>query len=210
MSARAHHDDCASLGWSDRWLPSRRQATLVAAWCIAYFLITLLGRLHESMWILLAWLGIWIAAGLIFLISLLHLRELARVPAAVLLTVALLPLTVAALTPSLNRVAARMSFELRRGDYDAVVARVEGGSPSLKGGETGRGTRFLVDAGPPRRVAFVTLPGVVDNWAGIVHDPSHQVAAARGLAGDPVRELFGGDIVSCRHISEAYYECGFT
>lgn len=66
------------------------------------------------------------------------------------------------------------------------------------------------------RVAFMTMPGFIDNWTGVVHDPTHRVALARGFsetgfsAPRDVQELFGGDIVSCSRLIGAYYECSFT
>lgn len=75
----------------------------------------------------------------------------------------------------------------------------------------------IADAGPPVRMAFVTNGGFLDNWSGIVFDPTGRVRLARGwdaagtfYAPREVTELFGGDIVECDHLVAAYYYCSFT
>lgn len=62
------------------------------------------------------------------------------------------------------------------------------------------------------KVAFVTRPGVTDNWAGIVYDPSDIVRLAKGHDGTHpgVQELFGGDLVACWRLVRHYYMCSFT
>ena len=206
------------LSRRDRWLPSMRQLRLVAMWCTIYLLLNLLGHLDGSAWLLLPWLAVWIAALILLIAGLFYLRSIRRAPGAVLLTISLLPIAVTVVAPLIDRVAARSAFELRRSDYQSAVDMVNGSRAAMNGGTTARGTTFLVDAGPPRRVAFVTNPGVVDNWAGVIYDPTDAVASAQapswteaGAAVSPeVRELFGGDIVSCRHIDDHFYRCGFT
>jgi hypothetical protein len=79
--------------------------------------------------------------------------------------------------------------------------------------------RYIVDVGPPVRVAF-PKDGIVDNWWGIVYDPTDAVAQAKGwefdggeqrfTAPQQVKALFGGDLVSCRHLYKHYYSCSFT
>ena len=206
------------LTWRARWLPSMRQTRLVAMWCVLYLLLAVLDFLHDSLWFILACLGLWFVALILACASLLYLPKIGRAPGAVLLTIALLPTAVMMLRPLLSNVASRGAFELRKQDFQRVVDLVSRGGAEIDGGTTERGTRYTVDLGPPRRIAFVTEPGFVDNWSGVVHDPSHAVAWARapswraGGASVPkeVRELFGGDIVTCRHLSGAFYRCGFT
>lgn len=79
------------------------------------------------------------------------------------------------------------------------------------------GIEVIVEAGPPVRMAFVTDPGFLDNWSGIVFDPTGVVMQADGWdakgkfrAPPPVTQLFGGDIVACNHLSGDYYQCAFT
>jgi hypothetical protein len=79
------------------------------------------------------------------------------------------------------------------------------------------GIPVIVEPGPPVRIAFMTDPGFLDNWSGIVFDPTGAVMQADGWdatgkfrAPASITELFGGDIVSCRHLSGDYYHCSFT
>ncbi|RJF93713.1 hypothetical protein [Sphingomonas cavernae] len=75
----------------------------------------------------------------------------------------------------------------------------------------------LRDNGPPVRVAFVTNPGFLDNWSGIVFDPTGKVELARGwdasgqfYAPTNITGLFSGDVVECSPLIDAYYYCSFT
>lgn len=76
-----------------------------------------------------------------------------------------------------------------------------------------------VDLGPPRRIAF-SWGGIIDNWSGIVYDPSGEVLRAREFKkdwsnwGDPelrhVKRLFGGDMRYSFHLWGDWYYCSFT
>lgn len=218
MSFLAAEEEGRSLSGRSLWLPSMQQLRLVAAWCAAYLLLSMLGYLHNSAWLLLAWLGLWIAALVLLVAGFLHLRSVRRAPGAVLLTITLLPVAVILVTPLFDQLAARVAFELRREEFQTVVDMVNGSREPPSGGTTARGTTYLVDPGPPRRIAFATHPGVVDNWSGVVYDSTDAVASAQApswaeggaAVSQDVRELFGGDIVTCRHIDNHFYRCGFT
>jgi hypothetical protein len=69
---------------------------------------------------------------------------------------------------------------------------------------------YIVDVGPPIRLAF-PKDGIIDNWRGVVYDPTDVVARAQGFSAPAeITALFGGDLVSCRHLYRHYYFCGFT
>ena len=61
-----------------------------------------------------------------------------------------------------------------------------------------------IEPGPPLRVVFVQPAGVLDNWVGIVYDPTGIVINARQFKDDwsnwndpalkEVRQMFGGDL----------------
>ena len=79
------------------------------------------------------------------------------------------------------------------------------------------GTTFVLDTGPPIRVAFPFEGGILDNWEGIVYDPTDAVSQAKGFtqnneftAPDNIKSLFGGDIVACSPMTTHYYHCTFT
>jgi hypothetical protein len=98
--------------------------------------------------------------------------------------------------------------------YERVIAALS--TPS--GASPAAGSpRFVVDSGPPIRVAFRLPGGMLDNWEGVIYDPSGAVAAARGwgprntfTAPTDVRLLFGGDLVTCEVVRRPYYRCWFT
>lgn len=79
------------------------------------------------------------------------------------------------------------------------------------------GVTYSVDVGPPVRVAF-NPAGFLDNWSGIIYDPTGDVMLADGfnpvtgkfLAPDRVTKLFDGDLVECGHLWGNYYRCSFT
>ena len=59
---------------------------------------------------------------------------------------------------------------------------------------------------------------MLDNWSGIIVDPTARVMEADGFdtatgefaAPEEVTKLFDGDLVSCRHLWGDYYSCSFT
>ncbi len=59
---------------------------------------------------------------------------------------------------------------------------------------------------------------MLDNWSGIIYDPTGDVMLARGFdpvsgrfhAPDRITKLFEGDLVECRHLWSSYYSCSFT
>ena len=110
----------------------------------------------------------------------------------------------------------RYRFMTSRALYDRIVDDAERARAGHSYGERD-GVRFQVDAGPPVRVAFPQPGGIIDNWEGVIYDPTGEVLKARGWA-EPgavsappgVKELFGGDLVSCRHVEGNYYRCWFT
>lgn len=121
--------------------------------------------------------------------------------------------------PGLTRMSGRWTFEARfrqmEPRYRQLTLRAaEGRLP--RDGSWG-GVRFVVDSGPPLRVAFPQPGNVTDNWECVVHDPSGSLAAAvpRRQGGDrypPPRlaGLFGGRLTGCEHLSGTYYRCWFT
>ena len=116
----------------------------------------------------------------------------------------------------------RTRYWLHHDDYsrivDSVITARASKTDSLV--EPNREERYYVDAGPPVRLAFIQPGGFLDNWEGVVYDPTGVVEAARGwsfASGEQeftapleVRRLFGGDIVACGHIEGPWYRCWFT
>jgi hypothetical protein len=102
------------------------------------------------------------------------------------------------------------------GHYQSIIAKIQN-SPNPYWYEEDGGITYSVDLGPPIRVAF-NPAGFLDNWSGIIYDPTGVVMQARGFdavtgkfaAPDEITKLFDGDLVSCRHLWGSYYDCSFT
>ena len=100
--------------------------------------------------------------------------------------------------------------------HDAIIRKAQS-HPSPDWFAEDKGVTYSVDVGPPVRVAF-NRAGMLDNWSGIIYDPTGEVMLARGVdsktgrffAPDRITKLFNGDLVSCRHLWGSYYDCSFT
>jgi hypothetical protein len=102
-------------------------------------------------------------------------------------------------------------FRANRSEYERVVIAVESGQ------QVHTSLQYLVDGGPPKRVAFVWPGGVIDNWCGIVHDRTghvleinHQAMGSPQWRSHSATRLFGGDMFSCHPFEGSYYLCCFT
>jgi hypothetical protein len=107
-------------------------------------------------------------------------------------------------------------FDRERPTYDRIVAGLDT-SAAYIGPRSANGVTYLVDPGPPTRVAFIWPGGVIDNWCGVVHDPSGEVIKVNSLdtfsdawRSSPITAMFGGDMVGCRAMAAPYYLCCFT
>jgi len=89
--------------------------------------------------------------------------------------------------------------------YQRVLEHVRR-SPGRAAG-TFDGVEYRVEIGPTR-VIFPWPGGLLDNWYGVVHDPSGGVT--RAPQDEAIRELFGGDIIGVRHLWGPWYLCSFT
>ena len=105
---------------------------------------------------------------------------------------------------------------LNQGHYEAIIAKVRD-DPKPAWFEVDDGVTYSVDLGPPIRVAF-NPAGMLDNWSGIIYDPTGEVMLADGfdpntgefVAPDRITKLFNGDLLSCRRLWGDYYDCSFT
>jgi hypothetical protein len=194
-----------------------------AVWVAAGVALAFFDRpLWDTIWVLT--LGLWaLYAGwgltLFAIVSWLGWRR-GRLP-AVLSSIATFIILGVGLALTLPHVAAAgdefqfsRRFSKLRPQYEAIVARVASATPR-QGGEF-NGVQYDVDAGPPLRVAFRQPGGIIDNWEGVVWDPSGVVRSAKGwrngtyTASPEAKALFGGDLVACRHVADHFYRCWFT
>jgi hypothetical protein len=114
----------------------------------------------------------------------------------------------------------RWHFERIQSRYEAIVARVSQQPPPKEERHAEGGIEYIVDPGPPVRIAFVQPGGILDNWQGIIFDPSGEVMRIGGVGrgpaiqNDPKRQqiwmLFGGGMFRCEHIKGRFYRCWFT
>jgi hypothetical protein len=121
-----------------------------------------------------------------------------------------------------NALTTRTRYWLHHPEYarivDSVLAARASRADSLV--ELNPAERYYVDPGPPVRLAFIQPGGFLDNWEGVVYDPTGIEQAARGwsyasgeqefTAPMAIRRLFGGDLVECRQIDGPWYRCWFT
>lgn len=122
--------------------------------------------------------------------------------------------------PALTRMGGRWTFDNRfrqmEPRYRQLALRAAEGRLPPDGSRGG--VRFVVDSGPPLRVAFPQPGSVTHNREGVVHDPTGSLAAAvpRRKEGEwrspPSRfaRLFGGELTGCKHIRGPFYRCWFT
>ncbi len=107
----------------------------------------------------------------------------------------------------------KAKFYLHKSSYEARVAEIYKMPPQQL-------EKFVnnkdcsVDLGPPIRVAFI-WDGITDNWYGVMYDPSDGVQQADPKKWDDpsyqkLKRIFGGDLVSVRHIEGHWYFCWFT
>lgn len=107
-----------------------------------------------------------------------------------------------------------------RAHYHAIIAAVRRGTSDQAAYGAWRhdgAVTYVADAAPPRRVAFEPS-GMLDNWSGIIWDPTHEVMKANGFdphtgrfrAPERITKLFGGDLVGCRRLGGDWFDCSFT
>ena len=124
-----------------------------------------------------------------------------------------------------DSLAFRVYFALHQSEFRRIAQTVARGELRAPDSASHRhvvrdGVHFDVDTGPPMRIAFPRPGGLLDNWEGVVYDPTDAVRVAQGwsfssgkqefTAPAAVRTLFGGDIVACELVTEHFYRCWFT
>jgi hypothetical protein len=91
-------------------------------------------------------------------------------------------------------------FQIRKPRYEKLLA--EATSTRSVPRDAGH-----YEEGPPERFAFYWQRGIIDNWAGVVHDPTGEIM---NLGRDDIRLLFGGVIYKCEPLGDGWYLCWFT
>ena len=120
-----------------------------------------------------------------------------------------------------DQVRFQWRFDRLKGQYKSIIAEAK--RLPAPASETCRLTagsiKYIVSAGPPVRVVFPQEGGILDNWEGIVYDPSGLLKRLVGTRptfsqNEPdfpeARMLFGGYIMVCKDLGEDFYFCSFT
>jgi hypothetical protein len=143
---------------------------------------------------LLAFAGV---AALVYTASLaVKLRTAREVPALAIVVVAWLLWVFA----PLETAGVHVRFYLDRPAYDAAVLEAsQGHVPQCVTAKT-----CNYQSGSNANLAF-PWEGILDNWIGVIHDPSGGVMDAASAKG-----IFGGDLLGCEPLHGPYYLCSFT
>lgn len=211
----------AKLAGRRSYPPPRIIAGIVAAW-VGVGLILALSHTPFVVWnAFVAMLAIYVhgLAGIVIVLAAVIvgvLRSRRNLLAAVALVVAAALLQFIA--PASDQLGTYLSFLGRERAYERIVVDAKAGR--LTSDRNGRGSiegmDYILDRGPPVRIAFV-WGGILDNWIGVVYDETDAVKSAQGIseagvfaAEEPIKKLFGGDLVACVRIKTHFYSCSFT
>ena len=112
-----------------------------------------------------------------------------------------------------DRLFTRVHFALNHKHYDAVVAEFDASDPPCgkewdRSCVTRSGTVFRFDVGPPVRIVFPRAGGSADDWIGVVHDPSDEIADASSSQ-PPSFTGFDSRTTECDPLNGHYFACRF-
>lgn len=189
---------------------------LIGVWAVlALVLDVFWSDLYDRLWViaLLFPLALWLGGlWLTWSIAARGFRERAWTPAVLLLAAMVAMGTVQGVFGREIGIFAR--FQALKPGYLKVVRAIDAGEAPP------HGTRCIVEKGPPIRVAFPWPGGMMDNWCGVVYDPSGLLRKASRFKPDPagvgdpaqreVRGWFGGDLYRCEPLGGDWYFCCFT
>jgi hypothetical protein len=198
-------------------------------WLVSGLVLALTADLAaDYLWIfaLLPWI-IWAAVGVVLAVKAgwrLRRVDQRRTAGAALLCIAtgaLAFLPTAQLGASLTT---KIRFALERPRYEKVISTLNDSIVTTGHPAGGRhdyeGLAYVVESGPPLRLAFPWPGGMLDNWCGAVYDPTSAVLKANNFTGDwskwddqvplEIKRMFGGDLLHCSELKSPFYHCCFT
>lgn len=175
------------------------------AWTVLAWLAAVAASAFLSSWLFEAnfWLAVFVGpalllVGLILLAVILFARRWK-------LAVVIVGATILAMLLPLGQLGhwgwARLSLDQHRATYDQVVAR----AGSLPDDGELNGQAYLIERGPPVRIAFIRAQGMPGGWSAVVHDASGVEPPTTG----PDRFLFGDEIRSCIRVDGPWHRCWF-
>jgi hypothetical protein len=220
-----------------RSAPTRRHTLEAGYWVLAFWAWSaaglLLGIFYKAISAsfipvdILLWHA-WMAAGCVLLLCYLYLAcsrthglRGACLAISTIATMTALTLGWQGLVRVGDEFRFRIKFQWLLARYKSIVGDLERNPVLRSGWHEDGAVRYYVEVGPPMRIAFEQSGGILDNWEGIVYDPSGDVLRVRELtrgglsekdydALQRIRRLFGGELCWCAHIIGHWYRCGFT
>jgi hypothetical protein len=193
---------------------------LVAGWSLLLVLRFLFEvELWNAFWFLTLWFDVALIAVGLGLIGSVHwaLSRSQKAWRNVVVVAVITIGSVAYLTDVFDGAGARFRFWRLQDDYAEIVKLIEDRTLPLNG--TYNGIDFQTEKGSELRMAF-SWGGILDNWYGVVYDPTGlvlQVNAdrtdspqARAPGSRNANELFGGVLYSARPLGGHWYMCYWT
>lgn len=199
-------------------------AALTAVWIAAGLALRFFEAWRDPFLVILAPL-LWSFSGLCLLLFLLWRIWKARRPRGPLIAAATIALAWAMVVFAGDPVGwagTKWRFGQLKPDYLALIAELRE-DPGLDD-DNWRSAAFgsyRVSAGPSLRVAFLWPGGAIDNWSGVIYDPTGFVMEANRFKADfsnwfdpdlaEVKGVFPGEtLFGCRPLEGPFYFCWFT
>ena len=107
----------------------------------------------------------------------------------------------------LARYGDRLHYRTHRTGYRAIVDSVVASSPHRAEWADASVGSFVVDTGPPVRVAFVRSSWLSD-WEGIIFDPGDSLVSWQEHSRHQSVKLFGRAVVGCSRREPRWFDCG--
>jgi len=178
-----------------------------------------------SLWILV-WAidAIIIGLGLISVIKLIIILRKKRNRFAAILLCALLAIGgISYGTDLVKDLGLRLRFQRLKPAYSEIIEKINSGEMTGEG--THLGIRYESETDPVLRVSF-SWGGIIDNWYGIIYDPSGKIMRINesdfkftdqdpGTPKDDkelgkIRMVFGGVLYKAERLGDHWYLCWFT
>jgi hypothetical protein len=175
------------------------------------------------------WILVWaidaviIGLGLISVIQLIIiLRKKRNLSAAILLCALLAIGGISYGTDLIKDLGLRLRFQRLKPAYSEIIEKLSSGK--IPGEGNYLGTRYESETDPVFRVSF-SWAGIVDNWYGIIYDPSDKIMRVNESdpfksrdPGSPkvdkelekIRMVFGGLLYKAERLGDHWYLCWFT
>jgi len=90
--------------------------------------------------------------------------------------------------------------------YTEIVQKVSTGEITEDGGYKGIGFDIEKDSDGVTRIAFPDGTGIIDNWCGLIWDPSGMISTVTNVS----KKLFGGDLIGSKNLKGFWYISCFT